>query len=91
MPVATDNATVRVWDIVVGDSRDLAQWFLRSAVISWGGAVGLTLLLASSPNNPLTQWVPAVITLLWWLGGVVLVLGLVLVALALTSERFRRQ
>jgi len=74
-----------------GDSRDLAQWFLRGAVVSWGGAVALSLLFARSPNNPLTQWVPAVITLLWWLGGVVLVVGLVLVGLALTSERFRRQ
>jgi predicted permease len=73
------------------DSRDLAQWCLRGAVISCGAAVVLSLLFASSPNNPLTQWVPAVITLLWWLGGVVLAVGLVLVGLALTSERFRRQ
>ena len=73
------------------DSRYLAQWFLRGAVIGWGGALALSLLFASSPKNPLTQWVPAAITLLWWLGGVALVVGLVLVGLALTSERVDRQ
>jgi len=38
------------------DARDLAQWLLRGAVISWGGAVAFSILF--SPTNPLTHWVP---------------------------------
>jgi hypothetical protein len=45
------------------------------------------MLLTSSPNNPLTQWVPGVITVLWWLGVVFLVVGLVLVGLGITGGR----
>jgi hypothetical protein len=71
----------------LGIVRDLAPWFLQRAVISWGAAVVLSMLFTSSPNNPLTQWIPGVVTMLWWLGGVVLVVGLVLVGLGITGER----
>jgi hypothetical protein len=56
-------------------------------VISWGAEVALSMLFTSSPNNPLTQWIPGVVTVRWWLGGVVLVVGLVLVGLGITGER----
>jgi hypothetical protein len=71
----------------LGIVRDLALWFLQRAVISWGAAVALNMLFTSSPNNPLTQWVPGVITVLWWLGGILLGVGLVLVGLGITGER----
>ena len=71
----------------LGIVRDLAPWFLQRAVISWGAAVALSMLFTSSPNNPLTQWIPGVVTVLWWLGGVVLVVGLVLVGLGITGGR----
>ena len=71
----------------LGKVRDLAPWFLQRAVVNWGAAVALSMLFTSSPNNPLTQWIPGVTTVLWWLGGVFLVVGLVLVGLGIMGER----
>ena len=68
------------------------RWSIRSSALHLFGAVTIlsagafSIGLRDVPDNPLTHWLPPLVTLLWWIGGVSLAVGVV--AMALTSERF---
>jgi hypothetical protein len=64
--------------------RSYALRLLGAAAIFGGCAFSIGLWYV--PDNPFTQWIPPLVTLLWCLSGLSLAVGVV--AMALTSKRF---